>query len=297
MCSGLAARGENRAGAKNGDCHQFALGHGPRKTAPGLKRIGWLYPIFRDVYIYHRLLGRSRGVSKLAMALLALAPVTSWGQLSPFSGRAGFIYYVEGEVTLRGRAGSEPNRAQQHLDAGQRIRTGAGRAEVILAPGLLLGVGENTEIEMVKPHLSDLRLRLVSGSAALHVVDDTYLEGLSIHSREAEVRFGKRGVYRLDAPAGESLRLKVFDGKAVVFTNGSKHKVKKKWSLALAEPGSEPIVEKFDHSQKGSLDQWQGEKVAALEAAQRAEQRLRAKAGGQAFRDTQVASRELDVSQ
>ena len=101
------------------------------------------------------------------------------------------------------------------------------------------------------------------------MLDDTYLEALSVHSGEAEVRFGKPGVYRVDAPAGESLRLKVFDGKAVVSTNGSKHKVKKKWSLALAESGSDPIVEKFDHSQKDSLDKWQGEKVAAVEAAKR----------------------------
>ena len=218
-------------------------------------------------------LGRSGGVLKLVSgllpALLALTPLASWGQ-SPFSGRAGFILYVEGEVVLRGRAGSEPSRAQQHLEAGQRLRTGAGRAEVVLAPGLLLGVGENTELEMVKSHLSDLRLRLISGSAALHVLDDTYLEALSVRSGEAEVRFGKRGVYRLDIPVGESFRLKVFDGKAVVSTNGSKHKLKKKWSLALAAPGSDPIVEKFDRSQKDSLDKWQAERVAALEAAERA---------------------------
>jgi uncharacterized protein YfaS (alpha-2-macroglobulin family) len=117
--------------------------------------------------------------------------------------------------------------------------------------------------------LSDLKVRLISGSAALHVVSNAYLDGLSVHSGNALVRFDKLGVYRLDAPAGELLRLKVFDGKAVVSANGSKHKVKKKWSLAWAEPDSEPTIEKFDRSQKDSLDKWQGERVAALEAAER----------------------------
>ena len=28
--------------------------HGCRNKALNLKRIGWLYPIFRDVYFYHR---------------------------------------------------------------------------------------------------------------------------------------------------------------------------------------------------------------------------------------------------
>ena len=68
---------------------------------------------------------------------------------------------------------------------------------------------------------------------------------------------------------GPGLPLKVFDGKAAVSANGSKHKMKKKWSLAWAEPDSEPIVEKFDRSKKDSLHKWQGERVAALEAAER----------------------------
>ena len=103
----LATRGRSHAGAKNGDCHQFAphhghrkkafLGtgtwsnplrttnpqpwsgdsklprcrhgacphdghqfaprHGPRNKALSLKRIGRLYPIFRDLHFHHGLLG------------------------------------------------------------------------------------------------------------------------------------------------------------------------------------------------------------------------------------------------
>ena len=52
----LSARGESRAEEKNGDCHQIRPRHDPRNKALNLKRIGWLYPIFRDVYFYHGLL-------------------------------------------------------------------------------------------------------------------------------------------------------------------------------------------------------------------------------------------------
>ena len=48
--SPLAARGKSHAGAKNGDCYQFASRHDPRNKALSLKRIGWLYPIFRDLH-------------------------------------------------------------------------------------------------------------------------------------------------------------------------------------------------------------------------------------------------------
>ena len=34
---------------KNGDCHQFAPRHGPRKKVLSLKRIGWLYPFFHGL--------------------------------------------------------------------------------------------------------------------------------------------------------------------------------------------------------------------------------------------------------
>ena len=52
----LSARGKSRAGAKNGDCHQFAPPLGPRNQALGPKRIGWLYPIFRNIHFYPGLL-------------------------------------------------------------------------------------------------------------------------------------------------------------------------------------------------------------------------------------------------
>ena len=74
---GLAALGKSRSGAKNGDCHQFAPRYGPIKKALSLKRIGWLYPIFRDLHFYHGLLGRPgklrRGIPGWAGALGALA--------------------------------------------------------------------------------------------------------------------------------------------------------------------------------------------------------------------------------
>ena len=208
------------------------------------------------------------GTWTVAIWFLGLAPSASWGQQSPSSGRAGLVYEVEGQAALLKGSGPEPTPGQRHLGAGQRVRTEAGRVELILAPGIFLAVGQNTELEMTKPHLSDLQLKLISGSAALRAVNDSYLEGLSIRCGDAVVRFNKVGEYRLDAPAGERLRLKVFRGRAVVSASESDHKVKKKWSLALAEAHSEPLLEKFDSSKKDVLDQWHQARVAAIEQAE-----------------------------
>lgn len=217
---------------------------------------------------------RKYGIEKLmrglSLVLFALIPFASWGQTFS-SGQAGFIVYVEGDVVLRYDEKKQivPVPGQQHLGAGQRLRTAVGRSEIALAPGLVLHVGENTELEMVKPHLSELKLQLISGSVILNVLDITYMGGISFSWEETEVKFGKRGVYRLDALPGEPFLLKVFNGKASVSAKGSKHKVKKRWSLSWAKLSSGPIVRKFNHLQTDSLDEWQTERTELIRETER----------------------------
>ncbi len=76
-----ASRGKSRARAKNGDCqdcHQFAPRQIPRNKVLGLKRVGWLYPIFRGLRFHHGLLGpgfRHRPwAALLLLPALLLAP-------------------------------------------------------------------------------------------------------------------------------------------------------------------------------------------------------------------------------
>ena len=214
------------------------------------------------------------------ICVLAFLAVASWAQ-SPYSARAGLIFHVEGKAQVVGESKSgSGEKLVQHLEAGQHLRTAAGRVEVILAPGLILRAGGDTEFEMVKPHLSDLRVRLISGSAILHVVRDSYLGSLSVLSGDTVVKFQKLGVYRLDVPAEKSLGLKVFGGQAVVSANGFEHKVKKKWSLELADPASRPLLAQFDRSQRDSLDEWHRERTAVIETALRERKKaMKAKQG------------------
>lgn len=123
-------------------------------------------------------------------------------------GRAGLIFHVEGKAQVVGE--SEPvssDKRLRHLEAGEHLRTQEGRVEVILATGLILRVGENTEFEMVKAHLSDLTVRLISGSAILYVVSNAHSGSLSVLSGDKVVKFQKLGVYRLNVPADKSLGL------------------------------------------------------------------------------------------
>ncbi len=176
------------------------------------------------------------------ICVLVFLAVASSAQ-SPYSGRAGLIFHVEGKAQVVGE--SEPissDKRLRHLEAGEHLRTQEGRVEVVLAPGLILRVGENTEFEMVRAHLSEITVRMISGSAILHVVSSAHSGSLSVLSGDKVVKFQKLGVYRLNVPAPKSLGLKVFGGQAVVSANGFEHKVKKKRSLELATPLADPCL-------------------------------------------------------
>ena len=109
----LAARGKSRARAKNGDCHQFAPRHGPRNKALTLKRIGWLYPIFRDLHFYHGLLGVT-GLSTRRLALNRVAPPSNDNKKA-----LRIDFDSQGLVNLdRSRRRQQRRRQQRHRTAG-----------------------------------------------------------------------------------------------------------------------------------------------------------------------------------
>ena len=198
------------------------------------------------------------------ICVLAFLAVASSAQ-SPYSRQAGLIFHVEGKAQVVGE--SEPlssDKRLRHLKAGEHLRTQEGRVEVILAPGLILRVGEHTEFEMVRAHLSEITVRMISGSAILQVVSNAHSGSLSVLCGDKVVRFQKLGVYRLDVGAEKSLGLKVFGGQAVVSANGFEQKVKKKWSLELADSAGRPLLAKFDRSQKDSLDEWHHDRKAVI---------------------------------
>jgi hypothetical protein len=203
------------------------------------------------------------------VCVLAFLAVASSAK-SPNSRQAGLIFHVEGKAQVVGE--SEPvssDKQLRHLVAGEHLRTQEGRVEVILAPGLILRVGENTEFEMVKAHLSELTVRMIAGSAILHVLSNAHSGSFSVLSGDKVVKFQKLGVYRLNVGADKSLGLKVFGGQSVVSANGFEHKVKKKWSLELSDPAGRPLLAKFDRSQKDSLDEWHRERATVIQAATR----------------------------
>lgn len=140
------------------------------------------------------------GVSRFAaIVALVLAPVGQVRGQSVISTRSGIVHYFEGSVSVAGqplerRFGRFPN-----IPEGAELRTEQGRAEVLLTPGTILRVGQNSAIRMASNALSDTRVELVDGSA---IVDsDEFSPGTSVTLmyKGWTVHLLKRGSYRIDS--------------------------------------------------------------------------------------------------
>src|SRR5262249_8774268 len=73
------------------------------------------------------------------------------------SAKAGFVNYVDGTATVR---------RQQQVQVGVPVETQSGsHVELLLSPGSLLRIGENSVVVMDSVDLSNIAIRVVSGSA------------------------------------------------------------------------------------------------------------------------------------
>src|SRR5271168_2923137 len=134
--------------------------------------------------------------SKLS-AFLALA-VTAAGQ-SVISTRSGVVHFFEGSVTVAGRPLELHAGKFSMIPEGAELRTAKGRAEVLLTPGVILRVGEQTAIRLASNALADTRVELLEGSAMLDSEEISPGTSVTLAYQEWNVKFLQRGAYRIDS--------------------------------------------------------------------------------------------------
>ena len=131
------------------------------------------------------------------------------------------------------------------------VRTADGRAEVLLTPGVVLRMGENSSLRMITNRLVDTRLELLTGSAVVEADQITKDTSVAIVCKDAVVTLPKAGLYRFDA---EPAQLKVFKGDADVEMAGNTQTISTGHLLALG--GETASFNKFDTEDTDSLDRW-----------------------------------------
>jgi len=109
-------------------------------------------------------------IALLLAVLVALSAFSASAQ-PVISAKSGVIAYIEGKVFLGDQAIEYSVTRFPDIKENQVVRTEDGRAEILLTPGVVLRLGENSSLKLLTNRLIDTRLELLTGSAVVEADD------------------------------------------------------------------------------------------------------------------------------
>jgi hypothetical protein len=158
------------------------------------------------------------GARTLFLTALAISAMVSANGQAVISTHSGVVHYFEGAVylddqPLEPRLGRFPS-----MPEGSELRTGRGRAEVLLTPGVIVRIDENSAIRMLSDSLEDSRIELLAGSAIIESGDPAPDTAVTLTYQNWQVRFPQKGQYRIDSAGVDAAigRVWVREGEADV---------------------------------------------------------------------------------
>lgn len=152
----------------------------------------------------------------------------------------GTVNYIEGAAFLEGKQLDEKSIGSADLDIGEVLSTRAGKAEMLLTPGVFLRLDENSAVKMISPDMIPTQVELERGRASVEG-DELYPQNnLEIADAGVLTRLVKTGYYEFNA---DHPTVMVFRGEAAVDVGDGKFKrVKDHHEMTLAENAKEKSV-------------------------------------------------------
>lgn len=129
----------------------------------------------------------------------------------------GMVNYIEGQVSLGGQPLNQNSIGSAALRPGQALATQNGRAEVLLSPGALLRMDNNSAVLMDAAALENTEVAIQGGRAMVEADQVLPADHIAIHEGPATVLLVKNGLYDFDAAHNQ---FRVFDGRAEVTLAG-----------------------------------------------------------------------------
>jgi hypothetical protein len=198
----------------------------------------------------------------LTAAILALVALPASAQ-PVISAKSGVVSWVEGRVLLDGKEIEQSLTKFPDVKENSVLQTTyVGRVEVLLTPGVVMHVGENSSFRMITKRLIDTRLELLTGSAVVSAVEIAKDTNVTIVCKNGTAMLSKAGHYRFDADPG---RVKVFAGLLDVEIEGQHVEVSGGKMLSLG--GTTASLEKFSKDDTDSLDNWAQRRDQLMAAA------------------------------
>lgn len=166
--------------------------------------------------------------------------------------RPGTLNYVEGQVSMGGQSLGPQAIGTTELSPGHSLETQAGKAELLLTPGVFFRLGDNGSATMISPSLIDTELRLDKGEAFVEAAELHPQNDIVIDAGGAKVRIADTGLYEIDADRDV---VRVYSGQLDVDVNNHEIEVKNQHLLALNSASINPEKFKADQSED-ALYQW-----------------------------------------
>lgn len=176
------------------------------------------------------------------------------------SAHSGVVNYFEGSVLLDGEVLEHKSGRFDEIKPGSELHTNDGRAEILLTPGVILRVDENSSVRMVSNKLTDTRLEFIGGAAILDSRNAAPGAPVRIAYQDFQMRFAKSGRYRFDSRPAQ---LQVAEGEADVQLHDQSVVAKAGQVVALAAPLTTRAA--VDGYATG-LDRWDNDRSASLSA-------------------------------
>jgi hypothetical protein len=203
-------------------------------------------------------LPRLIGLLTVAISLYAQEPVSNRAHPP----RPGSINYVEGKASI-GAVSLGPNSpGTVELDRDQKLETLAGKVEMLLAPGILLRLADNSALIMTSPELANVQVQLEKGRAMVEAINLQKEHRIRIGMGSASILLLKKGLYDFDAEHGE---FRVLDGSAEVSSGGKTAKLGRNRMVVLS---GELKATKFDERRyEDDFYRWSGLRSGYLSEA------------------------------
>ncbi|HEX4274862.1 MAG TPA: hypothetical protein VHZ74_05890 [Bryobacteraceae bacterium] len=207
-------------------------------------------------------------ISSAAVLMAMTAAVCSAQSVT--SAHSGTLHYFEGDVSIDGATVQTQKGRFQEIKEQGVLRTGLGRAEVLLTPGVFLRVGENSSIKLLDNRLISTRVEVLSGTVMVESDDPQMTikdSPVTLIYKDYDIQMVKHGVVEISS---DPAQLKVYKGEALVSTATDRASVKEghlvPFSAAL-------LAEKFDEKIGDDLYLWTRDRSQSLSAASMASAR------------------------
>ena len=208
-------------------------------------------------------LTRGEGVLQSLAFVACLAGLPACAQ-SVISAKAGLVHHTEGRASLNAQPLPRDFGVFPQMKDGDTFLTGRGRAEILLAPGVFLRLGQRTAIRMISDMIMDAKVELVSGEAVLEAASLQKAETVTMPLLGAIVSITKRGLYHLET---NPVALRVFKGKALVLSGDRRIEVARGEELLFDGAWTK---REFDRSQTDALDMWSDGRSRLMASAEAA---------------------------